>query len=633
MKVAVHLISLPWAPVFQPSIALGCLKAYIDLNFENRIRCFTYSAFIEVLINAFGEKLLDYAGPDNSGPWTESLSQLVYFDEFKKDSINKKHRNDYVKEIKKVKSTFSSSDVNMLRLSLKHYTKRQIVPNLKKDCLNIIGFSMNMQQSYFSAFLARHITENYSNIPAIFIFGGSSASAVEIVKFYSDEKIPGLMVIGEGESKLREIVEIAMKADTYDARLEDRIVSSINGTMRFSDRNLLFERNDQLYESQLKIDSLPDPDHSEYFDTLQRICKDSDIYDMFMERVAIALEGSRGCFANCDFCASNQVWTGFRKKKPMQIYDTAIEQSTKYECNKIHFVDTVCDPWASKFADELLRHKYRIPAFMELRAEHPEKFWTKLALCGAERLQIGAEALSPSLLLAMNKGTNVAQNILAQKYLKELKVESTSTLITNHPKSTVEDINYTKKVLSYIPHMDNYTLSEYFLISGSPLYNELSDTQRRSLKKAFIVRCKGLYRKHYLTEYFHYPENKRSIKMRKAWSKFICWFNERGKQLKETDNSLEIIECNNDMLWIRKVSTDSQEDYKYEDKYAKIYEICHKGSTIEGICKKLNCNKTGVIPILKEFVDEKLMLDIEGIFISLALRSKDILIKNFYKTN
>jgi len=72
----------------------------------------------------------------------------------------------------------------------------------------------------------------------------------------------------------------------------------------------------------------------------------------------------------------------------------------------------------------LIERKLRITAFMECRVHHPEVYWTKLALAGVEAIQVGIEALSPTLIRSMNKGTRAKQNLLVQKWLKELGIES-----------------------------------------------------------------------------------------------------------------------------------------------------------------------------------------------------------------
>lgn len=627
-----HLISLPWAPVLQPSIALGCLKAYVDKYFKCNINCYTYSAFVEVLVSALGTKFIDFYSENYSGRWAEAVAQFIYFDEFKRGEVTREQRQHFIAEIKKEGASFSAAAAQRLRSALKHYIESKILPQLKTNDINIIGMTMTMQQCFFSAFVGKYLEKNYPNLNCIYLYGGASASSISVAKNFSALKVPGYFIIGEGEKKLVSIIEHIRKGITQDTINAKHSLECVPGVLRISDRNLLFEKEEGFYENQIDMDSLPDPDYVEYFDTLKTICEDSDAYSELVKMVQIPVEGTRGCFGKCDFCNKDNVWKGFRRFSSGRIIANTLKQTSFYNCDKVLFLDNVCDSWAPDFADDLISRSRRISSFMELRANHPESFWTKLALSGIRSVQIGTEALSPGLLRSIGKGTSVVHNIIVQKYLKELDIESDSNIIAYHPKSTLKDIEYTKHVIRHLPHLDQFKITLFALVQGSPIYFSLSKAERRKLKIGSVIPSKGEYRKYFISEYFKTPDRWLIPKVRRAWADFIKWHENRRRTFLEEPEALDIVECDRDMLWIRKISEGKQYDFKYGGKHAAIYDMCHHGCSLENVGAQLEYSKKEIMENIEELINKRLMINIEGVFISLALRSRDVLLRKYYQS-
>lgn len=632
MKVVVHLVALPWALVFQPSVALGSLKAYVDEYFDSKVECYTYSAFVEVLIEALGNDFIKYSDPMR--PWhsDETILQVAYFEEFKRENLNVDHRAYFIDKIREEQKYFSLETATRLRASLKRFIERRIVPRLKEDSLNIIGFTMSMRQVYSSAFVSKYIEKNYPQFKCLFLYGGTSADSINVAKVFSDERIPGLFVIGEGERRIVNIIEAALEADSWNKVMEDKIANDKSGILSASKRVIRYERANELYEYQLDMDSLPEPDYSEYFDTLKRICIDSDTFNEFMKMVMIPLEGTRGCLGRCDFCGLNRVWGGLRKRLPQHITQMTLNKTSQHNCNSVMFVDSSCDDWAEEYADELISRGRSISTSMEMKARKSEIYWTKLALSGLKNVQIGVDALSPPLLKAIGKTTRVAHNVVVQKYLTELGIKSLSNIMAYHPKSTVEDINYTRYVIEHLPHLEQYRIAYFTLVQDSQFYMQLDNDARRKLRIDYRTPCKGKYKDLYISDFFKLPKGWLHKNVRKAWYNFDKWLEKRTMRLQQEPERLDVIECSDAMLWIRKSSSGKQSNFKYYGKYSVVYKNCHHGLRIEEICSGLNIPKVEALNITKELTSQKLMIEIEGIFISLALRCRDELIANLYRS-
>jgi len=68
---------------------------------------------------------------------------------------------------------------------------------------------------------------------------------------------------------------------------------------------------------------LPRPDYGEYFSRI-RTLKKKDPFVGLMKDFYIPVEGSRGCFAHCDFCSMNAQWQGFRKLAANQVFERTV---------------------------------------------------------------------------------------------------------------------------------------------------------------------------------------------------------------------------------------------------------------------------------------------------------------------
>src|SRR5262249_4712327 len=109
-------------------------------------------------------------------------------------------------------------------------------------------------------------------------------------------------------------------------------------------------------EMSTRLDELPYPDYTAYFEQLARLDLESAIDPV------LYMEGSRGCWwgqkSLCTFCGLNGTTIAFRAKTPERVIDEAKALSARYGISKF---------WTS---DNILDHRaYRtlLPALRDLR--------------------------------------------------------------------------------------------------------------------------------------------------------------------------------------------------------------------------------------------------------------------------
>lgn len=637
MRCKLHLVSMPWANPELPSIQTATLDAYVNSVFGKQIPTRTYSAFASICLK---ENRVGYSNYlERFREFEEYPYFLIYLRRFLNNDPHLR-RLSMPALLKKVNSNITDKEEPLTLPKLAQienrtcrYIDNTMVPNLSRKDLNVIGFTLNYYQLYASLFCARYLAERYPNYRYLFVFGGATVIYPKVAAVLKSLGVQGICVIGEGERKLELLLKEILKTPNEEyPNLIGRLASLHEAIYDIQNRTLdLYQvSRENLLNLQMSVDDLPVPIFNEYYDSLSKAFSNEKLRAEFKADSWLAMEGTRGCFAKCDFCDVHMSWSGFRKGTPEQIVDDLLELAKKHGSPRVKFMDNVCDTWAERYADLLINRKIQIEAFMECRVHHPEVFWTKLSLSGVKMVQVGIEALAPVYLQAMKKGTRAKQNLLVQKWLKELGIDSLSNLITHHPKSTIADIKETKRVLQLIPHLDRLDFSNLALLIGTPLYKELRPreipkleerqpfTLPKSLDKYFVL--KGEYEP---------PDRCFRRGVNEAWDELIEWGNEFYDKFSE-NAFMTATRYGPDEILIRDGRYGYIKDYHLYGDRARIYHLSHQGSTLESLSADTGLPLDVLEKNLSWLIVRKLLVKLDGFYISLALRPRDELVQNYH---
>lgn len=627
---------MPWSRPNFPSIQLGSLKAYTDQVFDGNVETLTYSAFFEILSRA--------GRGDHFSVFEkfEGLREISYFLLFLTRfgrclDIDSKLPSlprllSPVKSYSRSVNPVSLVQLKRLERATSDFIDEELAPNLLSTSINLVGFTLSYNQVYASLYCAYYLKEVLKRKNITFIFGGMSAALPETMNLFRRLGLPCYSIVGEGEGKLtainRALLGLAVDSDIADAvpRLD---IDGVIDPQTFTRRDLSSPNN---YESQLdSLRDLPLPDYDEYFERLEGMERRLKKPHALRADAGIFFEGSRGCFGSYDFCGLNVLWKGFRKRGVAEIVNGTVTLLKRYRVPYLHFVDSVCDAWAESYSKELIAMGVRTPTYMELRAHHPETFWTKLALAGVVRIQVGVEALAPQLLKQMNKGTRVIQNLACHKFLKELRIETGANLITYHPQSTLGDVRETRRILCFIGHLDPFTLSTYSLAFGSPLFNRLSSEEQSSLAPFHEIPVSrdfdSLLPGFWLTS----PRSLQlSKKLRASWREFEEWYLAEVRSYCD-EKTLTVEKLSSDYLMIRDQRLKNRDVYAIEGEAALLYGLCHHGSRVETLIRAHPIGEPRLLRILGDFISRRIMVVVDGYYLSLALRPRDELIANYLR--
>lgn len=634
MQTKLHLVSMPWANPELPSIQTAVLKAYIDSVFGNKIVTRTYSAFASILLEQNHTGYADYY--DKYQAFEEYPYFLMYYRRFLRNDP-RLGRVSVERLIEKINDRDSDESLTLRKVAhlekrTHRYIEETIVPHLSRRGLNVVGFTLNYYQLYASLYCARYLQERFHDYKYLFVYGGATVIYPKVAEVLKGLGIEGLCVIGEGERKLELILrEILATPSGQCSSLIERLTSLHPGIYDIQHRTInLYEPNPaKLLDLQTPMEKLPQPNFDEYYASLRKAFTDRKLHAQFKASTWLALEGTRGCFAHCDFCDVHTSWSGFRKSTPERILANVLELANKHRSPRVKFMDNVCDTWAESYAELLIERKIRIASFMECRVHHPEVFWTKLSLSGVELVQVGIEALSPTLIQAMNKGTRAKQNLLVQKWLKELGIESLSNIISHHPKSTVQQVEETRQILRLIPHLDRLDFSNLALLIGSPLDGSLSPEEKRKLgERQLFALPKSLDQYFVLKGEYEPPGEWFNRGVLDAWDRLIEWeekfYNTFGEDAFMTSTRYGAEET-----LIRDGRYGEVKEYYLHGDTARVYNLCHQGATLATLSRDTELPMTTIEKSLSWLINRQLLVELDGFYIALALRPRDELIHNY----
>jgi radical SAM superfamily enzyme YgiQ (UPF0313 family) len=635
MRVRTHLLSMPWAQPDTPSIQLACLKAHLDRAQHGRSDCRAYSAFFSILHDFKGGAFREFF--EAVEEYREYVYLPLYLRRFGPPALRR--RSAVVRLVKGLRTPWakplSVPVLDGLERATCRFLDRQVAPRLIGRGLNLVGFSLNYHQVYASLYAARHLHQRFPDRHVLFVFGGCSASLPAVYRLMVDLGIAGVIVVGEGERKLELLVQTFAGLPLADARTALAAVGGLDpGIIAIGERIDLETHNPAHYATQVKVlADLARPDYDEFFATLRRACADEEAYAAFRAATDVLVEGSRGCFSRCDFCGLNRVWQGFRKQSADQILAGTVALTRKYRTSQVVFVDNVCDTWAESYARMLVQRGIRQELFMELRANHPERFWSLLALAGLENVQVGVEAISPQLLKAIGKGTTVMHNLAAHKYLSELGIWPSNNLMTHHPASTMADVRETCRILRDIPHWGRFKPTRFALMAGSPLYEGLSRDARAALRPARNFRLPSDAARYGLEYAFEMPQTLNPGRdVMRAWSAFARQYKRELARHEARQPRLDVVRIAPDALRITDTRHGRMRYYDVSGDAARIYDACHAGLKLDQVARAAALPPETVTAILGRFLRWRLVVRADDAYLSLALRPRDELLVRFLST-
>lgn len=407
----VLLISMPWAPLIEPSLGLAILNAQLE---EAGIPC-TVSH-----LNIF---LLKYLKPETY----ERVGQLYAFNDFtftrvvesadpaqeQLDTLARMIPRDSTSgDLRRFVESIDTRDFINYALRLRN----EAVPAFLNDCLKrvdesdatMVGFTCMYDQTLASVALAKLVKEKFPE--KLVVFGGYALEkpvGPQILRCF-----PWIDVVafGEGEDVITPLAQ---------ASLEPDMLAEIPG-IAFRDRaGALHETGPK--STQVDLEKSPIPNYDDFLRDITRLRSENQV-EVTWE--VIPVESSRGCWwgqvQHCVFCGIDEQAMRFRHKSPERVKQILATLSRHYELNSFRFSDYILP---RQYYKTLLPDLAKLPEKFQLHWEMKSNVKLEevqiMGEAGVKQVQPGIESFSTPVLRKMAKGVTGIQNVLTIKLLME----------------------------------------------------------------------------------------------------------------------------------------------------------------------------------------------------------------------
>lgn len=277
----------------------------------------------------------------------------------------------------------------------------------------IIGCSSTYQQHCASLALLRKVKELAPEV--ITMIGGANCEGIMGVTTKRLFPWVDFVISGEADDSLPLLCEMLLKkGKNLDVNeLPQGVFSEKNSSKK------VFSDIDMYTKNVSNMDTLPIPDHDDYFMQLNDFVYKNDVYP------AIIMESSRGCWwgqkKSCTFCALNGTNKKYRSKSPERVIKEIDFLHERYTLTNFLLTDNILD---NKYFDTVipeLATKKNLPYlfFYETKSSLTEKQVIALADAGIRWIQPGVESLHDKVLKLMNKGNSAIGNVALLKFAME----------------------------------------------------------------------------------------------------------------------------------------------------------------------------------------------------------------------
>lgn len=449
-QASVALVSMPFAPLFSPSLGLGLLKAGLDRR-GIRSRDFYFTLSLAERIGTHQYLNISNSTVDLLGEWIFSRSLFGHDEREEAGYIedvlrrgNPHHRKDNGWH---GESATLTPEVIELLVSLRDQDA------YLGDCVDrilavrpaIVAFTSVFQQQLATLALAKRLKARDPGVTVI--MGGANCEGVMGLEIVRQFPFVDAIVSGEGDLVFPDLVE---------AILRDGRIPQLPG-VHTRQRALLSVVTDKPENAPqvVDMDALPVPDFAGYFAQFE--ASRARLSDSCPPN--ILFETSRGCYwgkvQHCTFCGLNGTSMNFRSKSADRAMDELLTLTARYPGCYIQVVDNILDmQYFKTFIPDLAARKLNLHLFYEVKSNLRKDQVRLLRDAGIRMIQPGIESLSTPILKLMKKGCTSLQNIQLLKWCKEYGLRVSWNILWGFAGEPPEEYSRMANLMPHLVHLN-----------------------------------------------------------------------------------------------------------------------------------------------------------------------------------
>jgi ribosomal peptide maturation radical SAM protein 1 len=431
----ITLISMPFASLNLPSLALTQLKSVAERQFGDQIRArilYLGHDFAHYLGLELYQIMTSSLAANNSGLGDWFFRQAAF-----------PHQTDNSEEYFRRYFPQRSPEIEARRLEVEGKRKtldrflERLVLKYRLDQENLVGFTSMFAQNAASFALARQIKGK--NPKTVTVIGGANCEAPMGRELALHVDALDYVVSGPGLVTFPQLLRclIAGEAEGIDA---------IRGV--FTRRNAADLAGQMWMGPELPIE-IPVPlDYGPFLDELARN------FPHNLVKPSLTFETSRGCWwgerSHCTFCGLNGTTMAYRAMPADQAVELFQGLFDRYSdrCERFESVDNILPRSYLKEVLPRLKPPEHVRVFYEVKADLKAHEMEILAQAKISELQPGIESINSSTLKLMGKGTTAFGNVRFLKYCVKHQIAPVWNLLIGFPR---EEEEVYKKYLADIP--------------------------------------------------------------------------------------------------------------------------------------------------------------------------------------
>lgn len=464
--IDVLLVSMPFGPVFSPSLGLSllqpqlrarglsCRVEYFTLPFAERIGQLLYSKIASehrAMARAF------------VGEWIFSNALFDWPQE---------NADRYLAEVLLNPSSWmgrtpvrrpSRTDVRALLAA------RALAPAFTDWCADrvvaaqprLVGLTSVFQQQLGSLALAKRIKERAPD--TVIVMGGANCEATMGVETVRQFTFVDAIVSGEGDHVFPDLA----------ARVIDRSsIDDLPGVVTRRTVATAAAGGAPTAPAVQNLDALPYPDYTDFFEQFARSRFGGNW------QPSVFVETSRGCWwgerMHCTFCGLNGATMAYRSKSAPRALDELTHLASSHPGCDIQVVDNILDlKYFKTLLPELAARGLNVSLFYETKSNLKKEQVRLLRDAGVTTIQPGIESFSDAVLKQMKKGVSGLQNVQLLKWCKELGVEPLWNFLLGFPGESPDDYLRMAAMTPRVCHLPRpISVTAIRLDRFSPNFNE-----------------------------------------------------------------------------------------------------------------------------------------------------------------
>lgn len=423
----VVLVSMPFAEVQRPSIALGLLQASLaDTDIQSEV---VYANF--GLAETIG--LVSYQAMQ-SAPTDHLLGEWCFAGSLFPNAAVKDE--EYLNLILEVRCNGFPPDLEQ-RKDLMRWVRAQsaaYVDRLAEAIVarrwRIVGCSSVFQQHCASLALLKRIRELSPD--TVLLMGGANCEGEMGVETLRAFPWVDCLVSGEADAMFPDLCRVLLEHGRAvdPVALPDGAISQAHLRSVFP---ILSPNAMQPPRALIRdMDALPTPDYDQYFETLRA----STLSNLI--KPGLLAESSRGCWwgekSHCTFCGLNGSGMKYRSKSADRVLAELSELSGRYGIRSIQYVDNILDmSFFKTVLPKLAAAEDKYYLFYEIKSNLKREQVKLLADAGVLWIQPGIESLDDNVLALISKGNSALINLQLLKWSSEFGIDVAWNMLSGVP--------------------------------------------------------------------------------------------------------------------------------------------------------------------------------------------------------